>query len=69
MVRLPIKVLNIGVDVDEQKGPVDNPFLRKEIKSPSIVEIAMNKIEEISSIRKKRSVYRKLIQQRHKRNV
>ncbi|KAF7639536.1 hypothetical protein Mgra_00000865 [Meloidogyne graminicola] len=62
MVQLPIKVLNIGVDVVEPpieieetpKELLDCPNFKIEIPKLSIIELAMAKIEEICSIRKRR---------------
>uniref|UniRef100_A0A183BI51 Radical SAM core domain-containing protein n=1 Tax=Globodera pallida TaxID=36090 RepID=A0A183BI51_GLOPA len=56
MVQLPIKVLSVGIDVSavKQSEPTGNPFLGNDFKSPSIVEIAVSRIEEVCSIRKQR---------------
>uniref|UniRef100_A0A914GX30 RAB6A-GEF complex partner protein 2 n=1 Tax=Globodera rostochiensis TaxID=31243 RepID=A0A914GX30_GLORO len=56
MVQLPIKVLSVGIDVSavKQSEPTGNPFLGNDFKSPSVVEIAVSRIEEVCSIRKQR---------------
>uniref|UniRef100_A0A914MY94 Uncharacterized protein n=1 Tax=Meloidogyne incognita TaxID=6306 RepID=A0A914MY94_MELIC len=62
MSQLPIKVLNIGVDVEEPpieieetpKELLDCPDFKLELSRLSIVEIAMAKIQEICSSRKRR---------------
>lgn len=63
MVQLPIKVLNVNISVDAADkqqsttalSPTQNSFPSKEATTSStFIEIAMNRIEEICSIRKKR---------------
>jgi len=56
MIQLPIRILNAAVDVDVPKPDISNPFLLQEWKRefPSIIEIALQKIEELTSIRSQR---------------